>query len=251
MALNRKRIVIVGTTSSIAEHCARIWVSESPVELVLIGRDKVKIEIIAADLRVRSPQSDISIVNMNLTNIVEIQAIADQIADAGVIDVVLVAHGTLPDQAKCQNDIHLVSEAIELNGLSPILFIEAFAKHMGKVNKGILAVIGSVAGDRGRKSNYVYGAAKGLVERYMQGLDHRFANTGIKSILIKPGPTNTPMTAHLQQQGMRLADVNSVAKTIVKGIESGKPVIYAPGKWAWIMLVIKKLPRFIFNRMDI
>jgi decaprenylphospho-beta-D-erythro-pentofuranosid-2-ulose 2-reductase len=98
---------------------------------------------------------------------------------------------------------------------------EAFAKHMARGDHGTLALVGSVAGDRGRKSNYVYGAAKGLVTRYAQGLQHRFAGTGVKVVLIKPGPTDTPMTAHLKVQGAKLATVEDVAHKIVEAIERG------------------------------
>ena len=110
---------------------------------------------------------------------------------------------------------------------------------------------GDVAGDRGRKSNYVYGAAKGLITRYTQGLQHRLANTGVQVVLIKPGPTDTPMTAHLKQEGGRFASVDDVAKCIVVGIKRSKSVVYAPAKWALIMMIIRHLPEFIFKRMDI
>ena len=116
---------------------------------------------------------------------------------------------------------------------------------------GTLAIIGSVAGDRGRKSNYIYGAAKGLVARYAQGLQHRLANTNVKVVLIKPGPTDTPMTALQKQEGMKLAKVDDVAAMIVNGIARGKPVIYAPGKWALIMMVVRHIPSAVFNRINI
>jgi short-subunit dehydrogenase len=138
-----------------------------------------------------------------------------------------------------------------VNGVSPVLFAEAFAKHMEILNHGSLAIIGSVAGDRGRKSNYVYGSAKGLVTRYAQGLQHRLANSNVRVSLIKPGPTDTPMTSHLKSMGTKLSTVTEVAQCIVKGVEKGESVIYAPKKWALIMMVIRHLPRLIFNRMDI
>ncbi len=122
---------------------------------------------------------------------------------------------------------------------------------MEKRNYGALALIGSVAGDRGRKSNYVYGAAKGLVTRYAEGLQHRLAKTDVKVILIKPGPTETPMTAALSQQKVKLARVEDVAAQIVKGIKAGKSVIYAPPKWWLIMLILRHLPSGIFNRLEI
>jgi short-subunit dehydrogenase len=180
-----------------------------------------------------------------------IRQLVDAIVVEGAIDVVLIAHGSLPDQAACQVDLVAGREAMLVNGLSPVLFLEAFAGHMQGTGRGTLAIIGSVAGDRGRKSNYVYGAAKGMVARYAQGLQHRLARTGVKVVLIKPGPTATPMTARLSQQGAKLASVENVAQAIVDGIAKGKPVIYAPARWALIMMVIRHLPAFVFNRMNI
>jgi decaprenylphospho-beta-D-erythro-pentofuranosid-2-ulose 2-reductase len=168
-----------------------------------------------------------------------------------VPDIVLIAHGSLPDQKECQQDLVLNQEVLQLNGISPILFAEAFAGHMEKSNNGKLAIIGSVAGDRGRKSNYVYGSAKGLVTRYVQGLQHRLAGSNVKVVLIKPGPTDTPMTAEIKGKGVKLANVTTVAKSIVNGIENTVSTVYAPGKWLIIMMIIKHLPRFVFNKMDI
>ncbi len=177
-----------------------------------------------------------------------ITALAQQAAQS-VIDIVLIAHGDLPVQQSCEQDIHLAEAALQINGLSPVLFAEAFAKHLAQQGYGTLALIGSVAGDRGRKANYVYGAGKGMVERYTQGLQHRFAYTGIKIVLIKPGPTATPMTAHLPSSG--LAAVDQVARATVKAIDTGKPVAYVPAKWQLIMLVVQHLPRWIFHKLNI
>lgn len=246
-----KKIVIIGATSAIAEHCARLWVMQSPVDLLLLGRDRIKTEQVAQDLRVRSPQST---VNVDTANFLDAQNISDwskAVIAKGLPDIVLIAHGTLPEQKACQADLSQAAEAMQVNGMSPVLFAEAFAGAMQQVNCGTLAIIGSVAGERGRKSNYVYGAAKGLVTRYAQGLQHRLAATGVKVVLIKPGPTETPMTSKLTAQGAKMADVGSVAKDIVGGINRGEHVVYTPGKWIVIMMIIRHLPRFIFNKMDI
>jgi decaprenylphospho-beta-D-erythro-pentofuranosid-2-ulose 2-reductase len=247
----RKRIVIIGATSAMAEHCARLWVKQGAVELVLVGRDADKTERVASDLRVRSPASVIRVIQTNFTDPRTITELTAAIVAEGVVDVVLIAHGSLPDQANCQQDLAFNFEALNINGISPVLFAEAFAGAMQKKNHGTLAIIGSVAGDRGRKSNYVYGAAKGLVTRYAQGLQHRLAATKVKVVLVKPGPTDTPMTAQLKQQGGRMASVEDVAQCIVTGIAKGKPVVYAPAKWEVVMMVIRHLPRFIFNKLDI
>ena len=246
-----QKIVIVGATSAMAEHCARLWVGESPKYMVLLARDLQKAERVAADLRVRSPQSSITVQAIDFSDPEQIQAWVNQVCTAGVPDIVLIAHGTLPDQAACQQDLALGQSVLQINGISPVLFAEGFAGQMEKANQGKLVIIGSVAGDRGRKSNYVYGAAKGLVTRYVQGLQHRLAKTLVKVVLIKPGPTATPMTASLSGKGTKLADVGSVAQVIVHGVANSSPVVFAPARWGLIMLVVKHLPRFIFNKMDI
>jgi len=187
-------------------------------------------------------------------NFARADAIADlvrTIITQGLPDVVLIAHGSLPDQDACQQSLASACDALQINGVSPVLFAEAFASPMGQAERGTIAIIGSVAGDRGRKSNYVYGAAKGLVSRYAEGLQHRFAGTGLRIVLIKPGPTDTPMTAELKARDARLAPVEDVARSIVKRINRGDSVIYVPGKWRWIMLIIRHLPGFIFNKLNI
>jgi len=138
-----------------------------------------------------------------------------------------------------------------INGISPVLFAEAFAGVMSKANRGTLAIISSVAGDRARKSNYVYGAAKGLVSNYAEGLQHRLAGSNIKVVLIKPGPTATPMTAHLQGRGSKLAPVGDVANGIVFAIDRGARVAYVPSVWQLIMYIIRNLPWAIFKRVNI
>ena len=246
-----KKIVIVAATSGIAEHCARRWVTAAPSELILLGRDPIKTERVAQDLRVRSPQSSITVHSIDFLNPAAIRAWVDGVVLVGLPDIVLIAHGVLSDQSACQQDLEQCAQALAVNGVSPVLFAEAFAGHMQQADSGALAIIGSVAGDRGRKSNYVYGAAKGLLARYAQGLQHRLAGSRVKVILIKPGPTDTPMTAQLKSKGKKLAAVEPVAQAIVEGIERGTPVVYAPGKWALIMMIVRHLPRFIFNRLDI
>ena len=247
----KKRIVIVGATSAIAEHCARLWLKKLPVDLILVGRDTQRIERVVTDLKVRNPRSEIRVVQAEFLNHEAINVTVNDIFRLGRIDIVLIAHGSLPEQVECQNDLQSCRDALEINAISPVLYAEAFAKEMEKANHGTISLISSVAGDRGRKSNYVYGAAKGLVTRYVQGLQHRFAGTGVKVMLIKPGPTDTPMTAHLKSEGAKLASVESVAKQIVDGIGAGKTTTYVPRRWWLVMTIIQHLPPIIFNRLNI
>lgn len=248
---HRKRIIIIGATSAIAEHCARLWVASKPADLTLVGRDAARIERVAADLKVRSPHSQCHIVQTDFLDSAAIEATVDAVVSRGRVDIVLIAHGSLPDQIACQNNLQYCRDALEINAVSPVLFAEAFAMHLARANHGTIALLGSVAGDRGRKSNYVYGAAKGLVARCAQGMQHRFAGTDVKVVLIKPGPTQTPMTAHLKESNARLAAVEDVAKRIVQAIAFGQATVYVPGKWQLIMMIIRHLPPLIFNKMNI
>lgn len=245
------RGVIIGATSLMAEHCTRIWNERSPICLTLVGRDLTKLVRLANDLRVRNHLSEIDIIESGFIDATSIRNTVDLIAGRGHIDFVLIAQGALPDQRACEEDLQLCQSTLEINALSPVLFAEAFAHHMGRANHGTICLIGSVAGDRARKSNYVYGAAKGLVERYAQGLQHRFYRSGVSVVLIKPGPTDTPMTAGLNGLGRKLAQVEQVAKLIVQAMEKGIPLIYTPRKWAVIMTVVRNIPNFIFNKINI
>lgn len=245
------KIVIVGATSAIAEHCARLWVTKSPVDLVLLARNKTKVEFIARDLRIRSPQSKIQIIQPNFFNPIEIQSTVTNIVQEAPVDLVLIAQGALPVQKDCQHDLSLCHDMIAINATSPVLYAEAFAAAFEKINQGTIAIIGSIAGDRGRKTNYVYGASKSLIKGYAQGLQHRFAQSHVKIILINPGPTDTPMTVRYKAQGMKMSTVETVSATIVKAIEKGKPVVYVPGIWLIIMWVVRHLPRFIFNKLNV
>jgi decaprenylphospho-beta-D-erythro-pentofuranosid-2-ulose 2-reductase len=247
----KKRIVVIGATSAIAEHCCRLWVQKGPVELILVARNVALAERIATDLQARGGDVGVSVETMDFLSTPAIaQAVARWTAQ-GPLDIALIAHGVLSPQQPCQDDIERTREALEVNGLSPVLFAEAFAGAMERAGKGTLALIGSVAGDRGRRANYVYGASKALMDRYAQGLQHRFAGTSVKVVLIKPGPTDTPMTAQYRSQGRKLASVESVAEGTVDAIERGTPVAYLPRKWQLIMFVVRNLPNFIFNRLNI
>ena len=251
MSIATPRIVVVGATSGIAEQCCRRWVARADVDLTLVGRSLPRLERVAADLRVRRPGAVVRVRASDLVAPAAIAACVQSIVAEGAVDIVLVAHGSLPDQAACEQDIALAADVLTLNGLSPVLFAEAFVDAMQRAGHGTLAIIGSVAGDRGRRSNYVYGSAKGLVTRYAQGLQHRLAASAVRVVLIKPGPTDTPMTAALKAQGAKLASAESVADGIVAAIDRGRPVAYLPGKWWLIMMVIRHLPSFVFNKLNI
>jgi len=132
--------VIIGASSAIAEHCARLWARES-ADFLLVGRDLARVQRVADDLRVRSPQSDIQIVQIDFLDVEAIATLAQQAAQSA-IDIVLIAHGDLPVQQNCEQDLHQAQAALQVNGLSPALFAEAFAKQLAQQGRGTLALIG-------------------------------------------------------------------------------------------------------------
>ncbi len=247
------KIAIVGASSRIAHMTARIWVEHKECnEIVLIGRNSEKLNRVKDDLVSRDSNLMCSVCTVDFCSSKDIQNCVDNVSNNECPDIVLVAQGTsLPDNETLRNDFSQLESSVRTNYLSVILFTEAFAQKMEQKGEGKIAVIGSVAGDRGRNSNYIYGASKSAIETYLQGLRHHFAleKKKISVTLIKPGPTISPLTVDMPQN--KLSRAEDVAACIVKGISKGKSVIYAPIKWKLIMTVIKMLPDFIFNRMKI
>lgn len=246
-----KTVAIVGATSTIAHGYARLLLKDDVGKIILVGRNPSKLADVASDLSCR--KESVTIETKALDDFCspgEIAAAVNDICVKTVPDLVLIAQGSsLPENAELQQDLPKLKASLELNAVSPLLFAESFATHLAKAGHGTLAVIGSVAGDRGRQSNYIYGAAKGCIEIYLEGLRHRFFASSIKICLIKPGPTVSPLTAGMDSG--KLATVEETAGAIAKGLKKGKKVIYAPGKWALIMLIIRNIPDFIFGHLKI
>ncbi len=249
------KIAIVSATSTIGQAAARNWAAtfnakpQGELEFVLLGRNQVALETVAADLLVRAPKAKVAVVSLDMLSRV---AIENAVANLGHLDVALICQGELTDQRSAQADASVLDNSIQVNVLSPTLFAEAMARKFEAQGHGKLAVIGSVAGDRGRKSNYTYGASKAFLAAYAQGLVHRFAATDISVLLIKPGPTASRMTLSLPNPPAKLAAPELVAGQIVKSINSGRRgVLYTPTIWLGIMLIVKLLPSFVFNRVNL
>ncbi len=247
---NLKTIVVYGGTSQIAIACLDEWHKEHALKVILIGRSSHRLDSVALDLQVRYQNSLIEthVIDFNDSN--SIEELNTKIFSSNIVNIALISHGELSDQLISQKDISYTKDQLKTNGLSTCIISESLTKNFLKAGSGKLVVIGSVAGDRARKKNYTYGSAKGFVEIYVRGLQHRLWNSNINVSLVKPGPTKTNMTLKLPESA-KFADVNKVARIIVKGVNKNKKTIYAPKKWALIMLVIRLIPNFIFNRLNI
>lgn len=245
-----KRVLIIGATSAIATACARLWASEGS-DFFLVARNADKLEQTAADLKGRGAKV-VTLHEMDSTDFAAHPAMLQQCLMAlGQIDVALIAHGTLPDQRVCERDVGVALQEFTNNGTSVIALLSLLANQFETQRCGSLAVISSVAGDRGRPSNYLYGAAKAAVSTFSEGLQARLFKVGVHVLTIKPGFVDTPMTQGLSLPAALLAQPEQVAARIVAGIARKSPTLYTPGFWALIMLIIRSIPQPVFKRLNL
>jgi short-subunit dehydrogenase len=241
-----RKLLIIGATSAIAEATARLFAADGD-RLCLAGRNAERLAAIAGDLRVRGA-AQVETVLMDANDFSRHDsAISCASETMGGLDTVLIAHGTLPDQKACQASVEATFEAFNTNALSVIALLTLIANRFEQQGSGTIAVISSVAGERGRQSNYVYGAAKGAVSIFMQGLRNRLARTGAKVVTIKPGFVDTPMTAAFAKSAL-WATPETVARRIHRAVVKGEDIVYTPWFWRWIMIVIRAVPESIFKR---
>jgi short-subunit dehydrogenase len=242
-------LLIFGATSAIAQAVARQAVANE-ARVFLVGREAAKLTVLAADLKTRSGQK----AGFACADFLAEQSVQAALQAAakfmGRLDVVLIAHGMLPDQKMCEENWPLGEENFKVNLLSPAMIAAMSAQFLAQQGGGSLVVIGSVAGDRGRKGIYYYGAAKGGLERFVQGLRGRMYGTGVRVVLVKPGMVDTPMTAHLRK-GPLFARPETIARCILRRATSGGETVYAPSIWWFIMAIIRSIPESIFKKLSI
>jgi len=242
-----QKILIIGATSAIAEAVARRYAQRASA-LHLVARDVQRLQSIASDLSTRGA-SRVTIGTLDVADLTAHRVILDEAASSlGNIDVVLLAHGTLPLQAACDEDLGRALAEFHVNGTATIALAAGLAPRLGP--ESTLAVISSVAGDRGRASNFLYGSAKSAVTAYMSGLGQQLRAARINVLVIKPGFVDTPMTAAFKK-GPLWASADKVAAGIVRAIDRRRAVAYVPGFWWFIMQVIKNIPEPIFRRIKL
>jgi short-subunit dehydrogenase len=242
-------VVVIGATSAIAGAAARRLV-DGGARFLLVARNEARLKNVADDLLARGAGAVETLV-LDLRDAASHAQIVESARTAlGRIEVVLIAHGTLPEQSSVQDSYPATLACFEDNALSVISLCAAFGAVLSAQRGGSLVVVSSVAGDRGRASNYVYGAAKAAVSAYLQGLRNRLHRDGVHVLTVKPGIVESPMTAHLKKSALWTTP-DRVARDIVRGIAAKKDVIYTPGYWRVVMLVIRCLPERVFKRLSL
>jgi decaprenylphospho-beta-D-erythro-pentofuranosid-2-ulose 2-reductase len=244
-----KKILIIGVTSAIAEAAGRIWAQRGD-ELFLVARNQERLNVLTQDLKVRG-SSGVHSYYMDANNFAEHLPMLDKaFGMLGKIDIVLIAHGTLSNQKECEHSVELTMQEIKTNALSAIALLTHLANRFEIQRNGTIAVISSVAGDRGRASNYVYGSAKAMVTAFASGLRQRLYKSGVSVVTIKPGFVDTPMTAEFKK-GLLWAKPVAVATKIVKAIDIRKDEVYVPMFWWGVMWIIKRIPEILFKKVTL
>jgi decaprenylphospho-beta-D-erythro-pentofuranosid-2-ulose 2-reductase len=245
-----RNILIMGATSGIAEAVARRY-AEQGARLFLTARNRARLETVSADLSVRGAREVHSFV-MDANDYERLPELVDVAWKAfGTIDVALIAYGTLPDQRRADVDLQYALAEFRTNTESVIACLSVLAGRLELEGRGVIAVIGSVAGDRGRASNYFYGAAKAAIDTYASGLRARLFRRGIHVLTIKPGFVSTSMTDNLNLPTWLTATPQAVARDIQRAIDNKKNILYTPWFWRWILLIIRWIPEPIFKRTNL
>ncbi len=242
-------VIILGATSAMAEATARLYAAEG-ARLLLVGRRADRLAEVAADLAARGAASAEVAVN-DLAHPHDAKAeLAGMAARLGPVTDILLFYGVLGEQARAEADLAHARDVLQVNFASAAEWCLAAADLLEAQKQGALVVVGSVAGDRGRQSNYVYGASKAGLAVLVQGLAHRLALRGgrARAVLVKPGFVDTPMTGHLPKGGPLWAKPDAVAKVVRAAADKGGAVVYAPWFWRFILLVIRLLPEPIFHK---
>lgn len=241
-------ILIVGATSAIAHETAKCFAREG-AHLFLVGRTAEKLTAEANDLKVRGAAL-VETFQLDLNDLERHQELLDRaIETLGGLDMLLIAHGTLGDQRKCEQSVEETLKEINTNALSVISLLTLSANYFVRQGRGCIAVISSVAGDRGRQSNYVYGTAKAAVSTFLQGLRNRLAKSGVAVVTIKPGIIDTPMTASIKK-GLLTAHPRGVGEGIYRAMRQGKEVVYLPWFWRPIMFIVRAIPEPLFKKLS-
>jgi decaprenylphospho-beta-D-erythro-pentofuranosid-2-ulose 2-reductase len=243
------KVLIIGATSAIAQETAKCFARDG-AELFLIARSAEKLIALADDLKVRGAQRVETFV-LDVNELERHAALLEEaIRSLDGLDMLLIAHGTLGDQQQCERSVEQTIKELSTNAISVISLLTLSANYFEQQRRGCIAVISSVAGDRGRQSNYVYGTAKAAVSTFMQGLRNRLAKSGVAVLTIKPGFVDTPMTAD-KPKGLLFAQSRSVGKRIYKAMLQRKDVVYLPWFWRPIMFVVCSIPEHIFKQLSL
>jgi decaprenylphospho-beta-D-erythro-pentofuranosid-2-ulose 2-reductase len=241
-----KTVVVLGATSAIATAVLRQLVGAHAYRVILLGRHSETLTVLKQDLLIRGAKAaEIIVADMGDSRCAG--TIVQQVmAKVTAIDILLIAYGELGHEDARKNASE-TERLLQVNFTSTAALLSGFLPVFETQRHGHIVVISSVAGDRGRQSNYIYGAAKGGLSVFLEGLRHYCFRFGVHVLTVKPGFIATPMTAHFPK-GALWSTPEAIAPLITTAIFSNQSEIYVPGFWRWVMWVIRLLPEWLFYR---
>jgi decaprenylphospho-beta-D-erythro-pentofuranosid-2-ulose 2-reductase len=244
-----RKILVLGATSGIAEATCRIWAFQG-ASLFLVARNAEKLAAVAADLKTRGASYvDTAVADLDDTD-QHPALLAHAVNSLTGMDIAYLAYGVLGDQTEAERDFNTAAQILHTNFVAPVSLLTWLANFCVQRRAGTIAVISSVAGDRGRKSNYLYGSSKAGLSAFLSGLRNRVDREGVTVLTIKPGPVKTAMTANMPKSE-KFADVESVAESIVSAIDKRKDILYVPFQWQPIMFIIRNIPERVFKKLNL
>lgn len=242
------RVAFLGATKGMGRALARLM-AERGDSLFLLGRNEADLEKSAADLTVRGASSEVGWAHCDLLDASSFEpSLAEAAKALQDFDTVVVTAALFATQEELEEDPALAEKLTTANFTNTMLFCEAARKRLLTSGGGTLCVFSSVAGERGRKPVVIYGASKAGLSRYLEGLDHRYRSAGLKVVTVKPGFVKTGMTDGLDAPPFA-GEPGPVAQIVLKALDRGQPVVYAPGAWRYVMGVIRLLPRAVMRRV--
>jgi short-subunit dehydrogenase len=246
------RVLMLGANSGIAEATARLYAAEGAA-LLLAGRDAERLEALAAGLRtLGASRCETAVLDLVTADpAVELPRLTSRL---GGVDHIHIAYAIMPEQSVAAAELAIAAQMMATNYTSTALWSLAAANLLESQGHGALVVLGSVAGDRGRRKNFIYASTKAGIETLVEGIAHRFAampgTAGPRAVVVKPGPTATAMTAN-GPPGRRLSSADEVARLVRRAADHGGPVQYAPRRWRLIMRIVREMPWWLFRRIDL
>jgi short-subunit dehydrogenase len=245
-----KRILVLGATSGIAEATCRLWAQRGD-HLFLIARSPEKLAAVAADLRTRGAgYVDTAVADLDDTS-KHPELLATAINSLAGLDIAFLAVGALGNQTDAERNFPAAHQILHTNFVAPASLLTWLANYCAQRRSGTLAVLSSVAGERGRKSNYVYGSSKAGLTAFTDGLRNRIDREGVRVMTIKPGPVKTAMTEGMKNPPPGIADVEDVAASLVRSIDRGQDIVYVPSPWRWKMAAVRAIPEIKFKKMNL
>jgi len=227
------RVLVLGATSAIAQQLARAY-AERGAALFLVARNEQRLSAVADDLRVRGAQVQTAVADLG----------------AAPLEIVFLAYGVLGDARETERSAEAAEAVLRSNLLRPISLLTRAATLLEAQRGGCIVALASVAGDRGRASNAVYGASKAGLAAFLSGLRNRLARSGVRVITVKPGLVDTPMTGHLSKNRLYTSP-ERVARDVIRAVDGRSDVVYTPWWWRWVMLVLRLIPEPVFKRLSL